>query len=138
MKNTSFIALTLAACFALMGCESISQTNANQTLDLAKIKTNQVITLKKGATAQVKVRENPSTGYHWATTASNSAVKVTKGTYQSDQSENNSPMAGVPGTRIFIVQAAQAGPGTVVFKLFAPGKTQTPVKTKTVQFQVEN
>lgn len=92
IKKINLIALALAVCFTLLGCESMSQTSAGsawRVFELAKLKNNQVIKQQKGATAQITVRENPSTGYHWTAISSNSAVTVTKGAYQSDRARED-------------------------------------------------
>lgn len=72
------------------------------------------VALKKGDRLVVKLDENPSTGYAWATLAKPSFLKQLNSVYTAaPQPTTGPPVVGGGGTRVFTYSALRKGSGTL-------------------------
>ncbi len=85
----------------------VSSKVANVSLDASADGTTQQ--LKKGEVLSLSLESNPSTGYSWFATISNSAVLVQMGDPQYQQPVSSTPLIGAAGIQIFFFQAVETG-----------------------------
>jgi inhibitor of cysteine peptidase len=94
--------------------------------------------LKKGEVMSITLESNPSTGYSWFVTITNSAVLVQMGDpqYQEPASSSNTPIVGAAGTDTFYFQAADTGTTTLTLD-YKRGFEANVAPEKTVTITVE-
>ncbi len=90
----------------------ISGTVANMILDASANGTTQQ--LKKGEVISITLESNPSTGYAWYATISDTTVVVQMGDPQYiEPTQSSTPIIGAAGTQTFLFQAVDAGSATI-------------------------
>jgi inhibitor of cysteine peptidase len=115
----------------------ISGKVANLKLDASADGTTQQ--LKKGEVMSVTLESNPSTGYAWLATISNTAtlVQMAEPDY-SEPGPSATPLVGAPGTQTFFFQAIETGNATLTLDYKRNWETGVaPIQTITIVVNVQ-
>jgi predicted secreted protein len=90
----------------------ISGKVADLTLDTSADGTSQQ--LKKGQVMSIALESNPSTGYAWIATISDTSVVIQMAEPEySEPTASATPLVGAPGTQTFFFQAIETGNATI-------------------------
>ena len=95
--------------------------------------------LAVGEMIAISLESNPSTGYSWMATSSNSGVVALMGEpIYTTPMDNGTPVPGAAGTQTFTFQAVKAGKATLTLDYVRPWeKNATPEKTFSVTVEVK-
>ena len=109
---------------------------ANMKLDASANGTTQQ--LKQGEVLSITLESNPSTGYAWYATISDSAVLVQMSEPQYiEPTGSATPMVGAAGTQTFFFQAVETGTMTVTLDYERSWETDVqPLQTITLTVEV--
>jgi inhibitor of cysteine peptidase len=115
----------------------ISGKVANMKLDASANGTTQ--TLKKGEVMSISLESNPSTGYSWFASVSNTAILAQMGEPEFTQpTESATPVVGAPGTQTYYFQAADTGSTTLTLEYKRGWETNVePAQTITITVEVQ-
>ena len=96
------------------------------------------VSLDRGDTLRIKLRETPGTGYGWRVTKKPSGAVATlkSNAFKVDPQKPGSPTVGGPGTRIFTYRAKADGTTSLTIKLFPPGRGTKAAKKFTLKLAV--
>jgi len=142
---TLFIAIVVMTSFCAIGCDStdvktigsettsMSQTTvksagAGETLGVAEPDSGTSVNLKPGATLEVVLVSNPSTGYHWVVTSidTGSLKQVGEAVYKPDPETEG--LIGAGGTDTFRFEAVSPGDATISMDYLSPDNKPSDTK----------
>ena len=135
------ISLVLVTVFLVSGCATSSPTPtlpptaASPSLLPEPSDPTQLITVQAGATFDIVVPSNPSTGYHWAIIPEldETIIQSTGQSYVAEQPI----LAGSGGMDVWTFQAVGAGDTTIVLGYYPPGNENDPEEVLTFSMHVE-
>lgn len=137
------ISLVMTAIMLLTGCGTASPT-PNPTLPpiaetqntlLEPTDHTQLIRVKAGATFDLVVPSNPSTGYHWAIIPELDGKLVEF--VAQDYIGKEPVMPGSGGVDVWTFRALNAGDTTIVLGFYPPGNEPDPEESVTFSIHVE-
>ena len=115
----------------------ISGNVANLKLDSTADGTTQQ--LKKAEAMSITLESNPSTGYSWFASISDTAILAQMGEPEyTAPTESSTPVVGAPGTQTFLFQAIETGTTTITLEYKRGWETDVaPEKTITITVEVQ-
>ncbi|MFO7610906.1 MAG: protease inhibitor I42 family protein [Clostridia bacterium] len=125
-KKKLIIVLVIAFLLTAIGAgAAIGMTNINRTSD--------EFTLKPGQLIDIKLDENPSTGYSWSVSISNdSVVEVAR-----DYFAEGLPIIGGGGEHIWKIRGLEKGVATLTFSYSRSWEENSTIEEKTFTIKVK-
>ena len=114
------LALLLAIPFVLTaGCSSTGERTviADETMNGTRM------SVHPGDIVELKLPENPSTGYRWVRTGTTGTGLLTELESTFERSPTTDGAVGVGGTRVVRYRAERIGESTLQFELVPPGRS---------------
>lgn len=137
------ISLVMTAIMLLTGCGTPSPSPNPTLLPIAETQNTlleptdhtQLITVKAGATFDLVVPSNPSTGYHWdiIPELDGKLIEFVAQDYVAEEPV----MAGSGGMDVWTFRALEAGDTTIVLGFYPPGNETDPEESVTFSIHVE-
>jgi inhibitor of cysteine peptidase len=123
--------LAASALCALLALAGVEPNHAQ-----AQPQPSQTVSLSRGASTTIWLRENPSTGFNWRLATAQSTnlaiVRVIDRGYQAGQSG----LIGAPGSHRWEIKARASGTAGVVFTYARPWEHKPPAETHVIQVHV--
>ncbi|MDO8736813.1 MAG: protease inhibitor I42 family protein [Thermoleophilia bacterium] len=99
---------------------SVKSADAGATLDVAERDSGSSVALKPGATLEVTLSSNPSTGYHWVVSSIDTGSLQQVGGAEYTPDPDSEGLIGSGGTDTFRFKAISPGDATIVMDYLTP------------------